>query len=80
MSKKDTGRPRSEPFPLSPTRMDFEQRKQALLSTIEYSDLTDSAQATIEGTAILEAQLLDEILKVLRRINAHVAIVADEEV
>ncbi len=80
MVKKKMGRPESRPFHLDPTGMDLEQRRHVLYQTIRYVDLTPEAQATIEGAAIIEADLLRQIIMVMRRINLHLSLITDEEV
>ncbi len=80
MVKKKMGRPISVPFHLEPTGMDLEQRRHVLYQTIRYVDLTPEAQATIEGTAIQEREMLRQIVMVMRKINLHLSLITDEEI
>ncbi len=80
MVRKKAGRPESIPTHLDPTGMDLEQRRHVLWKVVNYSDLSPSAQAIIEGTAIQEIEMLREIIKVLRRVNFHLSLITDEEI
>ncbi|KKK80486.1 hypothetical protein LCGC14_2822990 [marine sediment metagenome] len=80
MVKKKAGRPESIPTHLDPTGMDLEQRRHVLWKVVNYSDLSPSAQATIEGTAIQEIEILRLIILSLRRVNLHLSLITDEEI
>ena len=80
MVRKKAGRPESIPTHLDPTGMDLEQRRRVLWKQVKYSDLSPDAQATIEGTAIQEREILRQIVLTLRRVNFHLSLITDEDV
>ena len=80
MVKKKAGRPESIPVHLDPTGMDLEQRRRVLWKLVKYSDLAPETQATIEGTAIQEREMLRLIILTLRRVNLHLSLITDENI